>query len=318
MATRNPASVERVGVYVDGANVYFAQKEALGWWIDWPSFLDTMREGRELVSARWYQAYRAQPEPEQERFLHHLTLVGFAVRKKILKSIYDRSTGATTLKGNLDIDLTIDALTESDQYDTCILVTGDSDFVPLVEALQSRGKRVLVVATQANVAVELRQSVGVNYQDLRDLRDRVESDKPHPASREEPEEPRPERAERSEPPRRASEPDEDGLVDHPPVNGDQDPLHYPTPPRPQDIDLPSEGTIVECKVQAVKKYGVFLDLHEHAKTLLHVKDMNRGFVPDAGEYYRIGDPVTVQILSVDRTRQTPEVRVSVVTSDAEF
>lgn len=312
MATRNSSSVERVGVYVDGANVYFAQKEALGWWIDWPSFLDTMREGRELVSARWYQAYRAAPEPEQERFLHHLTLVGFAVRKKILKSIYDRSSGSTTLKGNLDIDLTIDALTESDQYDTCILVTGDSDFVPLVEALQSRGKRVLVVATQANVAVELRQSVGVNYQDLRDLRDQIESDKPHPSRDEEEEAPAPA-------PRRAStEPDEDGLVDHPTVNGDHDPLHYAAPPRPQDIDLPPEGTVVECKVQAVKKYGVFLDLHEHAKTLLHVKDMNRGFVPDAGEYYHIGDPVSVQIVSIDRSRATPEVRVSVVTSDAEF
>jgi uncharacterized LabA/DUF88 family protein len=133
---------ERVAIYVDGANVYFAQKEALGWWIDWPRFLDAMREGKELASAHWYQAYRGNPEPEQDRFLHHLILVGFSVRKKVLKSIYDRQTGDTTLKGSLDIDLTIDALTEVDHYDSAILVTGDSDFVPLVEALQARGKRV--------------------------------------------------------------------------------------------------------------------------------------------------------------------------------
>ena len=43
---------------------------------------------------------------------------------------------------------------------------------------------------------------------------------------------------------------------------------------------------MRCKVQTVKRYGAFLDLHQHAKTLLHVKDMNRGFVPDAGEFYR--------------------------------
>ena len=54
---------ERIAIYVDGANAYFAQKEALGWWIDWPKFLSVMREGKDLVSARWYQAYRTNPEP---------------------------------------------------------------------------------------------------------------------------------------------------------------------------------------------------------------------------------------------------------------
>ena len=42
---------ERVAVYVDGSNVYFAQKESLGWWIDWPRFLDAMREGTGRRSA---------------------------------------------------------------------------------------------------------------------------------------------------------------------------------------------------------------------------------------------------------------------------
>ena len=37
-----------------------------------------------------------------------------------------------------------------------IFVTGDSDFVPLLESLQHRGKRVMVVATQQNVAVRTR------------------------------------------------------------------------------------------------------------------------------------------------------------------
>ena len=41
---------ERVAIYVDGSNVYFAQKESLGWWIDWPRFLDATGEDRELVS----------------------------------------------------------------------------------------------------------------------------------------------------------------------------------------------------------------------------------------------------------------------------
>ena len=71
----------------------------------------------------------------------------------------------------------------------------------------------------------------------------------------------------------------------------------PAVPDPEDIDLPLEGEIVRCKVQTVKRYGAFLDLHQHAKTLLHVKDMNRGFVPDAAEFYHVGQEIAVQVVS---------------------
>ncbi len=311
---------ERIAVYVDGANAYFAQKEALNWWIDWPSFLEWVQRDKELVSARWYQSYRRAPEPEQERFLHHLTIVGYAVRKKVLKSIYDRETGQNSVKGNLNIELVIDALTDAPHYDTILLVTGDSDFVPLVEALRSRGKRVLVAATQQNVAVDLRQAIGVNYIDLGDLRDEIESDKRPP-----------DRSERFEDSGRASSRSFDSQAedfagepngnvrlpeDDYKVTSILDP-HPPSAPN-QDIVLPQEGEIVRCTVQSVKKYGIFLDLHENVKTLLHVKDMNRGYVADAGQYYRVGQEVPVQVVGIDWERQPPEVRVQVVTPEMEY
>jgi uncharacterized LabA/DUF88 family protein len=322
---------ERVALYVDGANVYFAQKEALGWWIDWPSFLNVVKEGRDLVSARWYQAYRGVPEPEQERFLHHLTITGFAVRRKVLKTIFDKASGETSLKGNLDIELAIDALSEAEHYDTAVLVTGDSDFVPLVEALRARGKRVRVIATEQNVAVELRQAVGVNYSDLRELQHRVRSDKRAPEPRAERAE-RVDRTERNDRAERADRPFElaprnGGTREPEPepvlagvaeqlVHDDQD-GPAPLAPHP-DIELPLEGETVRCRVQAVKRYGVFLDLHESVKTLLHVKDMNRGFVADAGEFYRVGDEVHVQVVSIDWGRTPPEVRVQLTTAEMEY
>lgn len=312
---------ERIAIYVDGANAYFAQKEALGWWIDWQNFLNTLREGKDMVSAHWYQAYRVSPEGEQDKFLHHLTLIGFSVRKKLLKSVYDRISGGTTMKGNLDIELAIDALTECETYDTAILVTGDSDFVPLVEALRSRGKRVVVVATTQNVAIELRQSVGINFLDFKDLRSRIESDK-----RMTPREPEPiangggaaaaaPQRQRAYTPELVDEADQFDAEEGEEPAGEfyeDDEEFFANRPDPQSLELPKEGAIVRCRVQAVKKYGVFLDLHEHAKTLLHVKDMNRGFVPDAGEFYRVGEEIMVQIVSIDRNVTPPEVRVSVV------
>lgn len=327
---------ERVAVYIDGANAYFAQKDALGWWIDWPSFLSYFRKGRELVSARWYQAYRVAPGSDQERFLHHLTLVGFAVRKKLLKKVVDRSTGETSLKGNLDIELAIDVLSEVDLFDTAVLVTGDSDFVPLVEALRTRGKRVIVAATQKNVAVELRQSVGVNFLELDEVRSQIESEHKSMdrekaaesgATDEDLDEYDEEIADQDDGDEDFEDfDDEDDFDDDYEDEYDEDgalvpPPNYrpaPAPPDPEDIDLPLEGEIIRANVQAVKKYGVFLDLHEYAKTLLHVKDMNRGFVPDAGEFYEVGEEVTAQIVSIDRTKSPPEVRVQVVTPEMEY
>ena len=67
-----------------------------------------------------------------------------------------------------------------------------------------------------------------------------------------------------------------------------------------------------------KRYGAFLDLHQHAKTLLHVKDMNRGFVPDAAEFYHVGQEVAVQVVSIDRSKTPPEVRVQVTTAEMEY
>jgi len=304
---------ERVAVYIDGANAYFAQKEALGWWIDWEAFARKMRAGKDLVSARWYQSFRAEPDQEQENFLNHLTLGGFAVRQKTLKRSFDLATGESIMKGTLDVELTVDVLTELELYDTAILVTGDADFVPLVEALRSRGKRVMVVATKQNVSVELRKSVGVNYIDFEELRSEIESDK-SPAIRDgsdsipmrsaaaEGSSSAPRRAVRTEEPRRRQSSVATMVQET----------------EAEDVDLPEENAVIRCRVQAVKKYGVFLDLHQHAKTLLHVKDMNRGFVPDAGELYSVGEEIMVQVISIDRKVSPPEVRVAVVTPDVEY
>lgn len=325
---------ERVAIYVDGSNVYFAQKEALGWWIDWPRFLDAMHEERDVISARWYQVYRTDPEPEQTRFLHHLALVGFAVRKKLLKQIFDRNSGGSHLKGNLNLELAIDALNDSDHYDTAILVTGDSEFEPLVQALQARGKRVIVMATAQNVAIELRNAVGVNYLDLADFREDIESGKRPPerttaplVEASQPAEAEPEAEELYDDDEDYDDEDEDyddefddeyeDEYDEAGFNSGPGPMP-PAVPDPEDVDLPLEGEIVRCKVQTVKRYGAFLDLHQHAKTLLHVKDMNRGFVPDASEFYKVGQEVAVQVVSIDRTKQPPEVRVQVTTAEMEY
>jgi hypothetical protein len=225
------------------------------------------------------------------------------------------------MKGSLDIELTIDALSECAHFDTAILVSGDGVFVPLIEALKARGKRVLVASTDEHMATDLRQAVGVNYIDFRDLRDQVESDKlmdrsvveskpPRSVAPEREREPEAKPRKAPQQPMRAAMASEGGAPD--------DDFESDVLPDPESIDLPVEGASIRCRVQAVKKYGVFLDLHQHAKTLLHVKDMNRGFVPDAGELYQVGEEILVKVISIDRKVNPPEVRVAVVAPETEY
>jgi uncharacterized LabA/DUF88 family protein len=54
-------------------------------------------------------------------------------------------------------------------YDTCILLSGDGDFERALELVRSRGKRIAVVAHPDMTARELRNVVGRNYFDMRDL-----------------------------------------------------------------------------------------------------------------------------------------------------
>ena len=59
------------------------------------------------------------------------------------------AAGRRKIKGNMDIELTVDALDMSPYFDHLVLFSGDGDFTALVAALQRRGKRVTVVSTLA-------------------------------------------------------------------------------------------------------------------------------------------------------------------------
>ena len=59
-------------------------------------------------------------------------------------------------KGNLDVELTIDILETKDKYDTMILISGDSDFEPLLRLMKKKyKKRCLVIATKHSISIEL-------------------------------------------------------------------------------------------------------------------------------------------------------------------
>jgi hypothetical protein len=94
---------------------------------------------------------------------------GYTVRTKAIKQMVDDTTGEIVEKANLDIELVIDMFNTVALYDTCILMSGDSDFERALELVRSKGKRIAVIAHPDMTARELRNVAGRNYFDLRDL-----------------------------------------------------------------------------------------------------------------------------------------------------
>ena len=71
---------------------------------------------------------------------------GYTLVTKPTKAFTD-ATGRRKMKGNMDVDLAVDAMQLADALDHIVLFSGDGDFRSLVAALQEKGEQVTVVST---------------------------------------------------------------------------------------------------------------------------------------------------------------------------
>jgi len=95
----------------------------------------------------------------------------FIVRTKPVKQIRIAG-GIYQWKGDFDVELTMDMLDHVDQYDTAILMSGDSDFAPIVDRVKSLKKRVIVMSVKGHVSKELLERA--KYINLKKLRGDIE------------------------------------------------------------------------------------------------------------------------------------------------
>ena len=152
--------MRRVGVHVDASNV--GMNGGHGMRFDVLREL-ACRDGGEAQRLNVYLAFdqrRADNSPEYASRSRGYQAVlrdqGFRVTVKHVKHFKDED-GNEVSKSNADLDMAVDALTESERLDTVLLVTGDGDFVQVVRALQSKGCRVEVLGFD-NVSRELRDA----------------------------------------------------------------------------------------------------------------------------------------------------------------
>lgn len=144
---------QRVGIFVDVQNLYYSSRFLYNARVNFNHLLAQAVDGRTLVRAI---AYVIRTEDlSKEAFFDALQKIGFEVKGKDLQIF---PGGAK--KGDWDIGLAMDALETAHKLDTVVLVSGDGDFVPLVEHLKrAMGCRVEAMAFGKSCSGALKQAV---------------------------------------------------------------------------------------------------------------------------------------------------------------
>jgi uncharacterized LabA/DUF88 family protein len=169
---------ERIALFIDGANLY-ATAKSLAFDIDYKRLLALFRSKGQLVRALYYTALIEDQEYSSIRpLIDWLDYNGYTMVTKPTKEFVD-AMGRRKIKGNMDIELAVDAMELADHLDHIVLFSGDGDFRSLVEALQHKGKRVSVVSTLATtppmVADELRRQAD-QFIDLANMQNEIGRD----------------------------------------------------------------------------------------------------------------------------------------------
>ncbi len=148
---------DSVAVFIDASNVWEAQK-AKGRTFDYEKLKSYLgvKYAPKPVRIFFYTAYPAEGTRTyslagKHKFYTYLKKgLGFVVRKKELKRINIHTDAGDLIeeKGNMDVEMTIDAVHYKESYGTAVFFTGDSDFLSLVTYLRSAGKKVYIFSSK--------------------------------------------------------------------------------------------------------------------------------------------------------------------------
>ena len=146
---RNKA--QRIAVLIDVQNFYHSAKNLYGQRVNFKEVLDAAVSGRQLIRSFAYVV--STESGEEKMFFEALEKVGVEIRVKDLQIFYG---GAK--KADWDVGIAVDAIRLSQQVDVIVLMSGDGDFVPLVEYLKNQGVQIEVMAFGKSASSRLREA----------------------------------------------------------------------------------------------------------------------------------------------------------------
>jgi len=142
---------QRVGIFIDVQNLYHSAKNLYKAKANFKEILKTATAGRQLVRAIGYVI--STEAGEEKMFFEALTKLGIETKEKELQIFFG---GAK--KADWDVAIAVDSLRLAPSLDAVVICSGDGDFIPLVEQLQSMGKQVEIIAFSKSASSKLQES----------------------------------------------------------------------------------------------------------------------------------------------------------------
>lgn len=141
---------QRVVVLIDVQNLYHSAKNLYQAKVNFKEVLEAGVSGRKLIRAF---AYVVRTKTGEEKpFFDALINLGIETRVRDLQEFY-----GGLKKADWDVGIVIDAIRTAPSVDVIVLASGDGDFVPLVEYLKNRGKRIEIIAFGKSTSAKLRE-----------------------------------------------------------------------------------------------------------------------------------------------------------------
>ncbi len=143
---------QRVAVFIDAQNLYHSAKNLYGHKVNFGNIVKDAVAGRKLVRA---VAYVISSESGDEKgFFDALVKVGIETKVKDLQIFNDGSK-----KADWDVGLVVDAIKMAPKLDAIIIISGDGDFVPLIEYIQNaHGVQVEVASFGKSSSLRLKEA----------------------------------------------------------------------------------------------------------------------------------------------------------------
>jgi len=149
---------QRVCILIDVQNLYHSAKNLYKSRVNFREVLRSAIAQRKLVRAFGYVV--RTKTGEEKPFFNALTKLGIETRIKDLQEFY-----GGLKKADWDVGIVIDAVRTAPSVDAIVLVSGDGDFIPLVEYLKNQGKRTEVIAFGRSASSKLKE-VADDFLDL--------------------------------------------------------------------------------------------------------------------------------------------------------
>jgi len=144
---------QRIGILVDIQNLYYSARVLYGKKVNFKNLLTASVENRKLIRAIGYGI--STEEAQEEKFFDALEKLGFEVKTKDLQIF-----AGGQKKGDWDVGIAIDAIKLAQRVDVIIIASGDGDYIPLVEYIQSTtGCRVEGVSFGESTSMRLIESL---------------------------------------------------------------------------------------------------------------------------------------------------------------